>query len=209
MALKITSSAYYFHIPSLVFDKVTEEFDPPSYWFRLKVSAKGKQHQKCLGHLSRLWHGNHRRVRNFDPLVMYWINEPPPVKDGSGSITQTHYQVDISSGHSELAGLMHVKLPSSFRSPDTPPPPEGNIPADQLPDIRIDKSKNESNALSKVTTLSYGTYYIEANISDAEGNTAKKIFKIWAFPDPKKCKIRSSRWYERFFLSIKSLLKAL
>jgi len=76
MSLHIASSAYYFKIGDHVIDKITEEFNPPSYWFRLKISARGQKHDQCVGHITNFWQGNFQRVKGFDPLTFLWLNEP-------------------------------------------------------------------------------------------------------------------------------------
>ena len=84
--------------------------------------------------------------------------------------------------------------------------PEGNISAENLPEIRIDHSKKERKNMSKVTVLPYGTYFFEVVVSDKEGNRAKKVFKVWAYPNTKRCKIRSVYPHEQLMLMTKSLL---
>jgi hypothetical protein len=209
MALTITCSARYFKVHGRNFDKITEEYDPPCYWFRLKIGAQGRTHNKCLGHITNMWHGNGRMVKNFDALVMFWINEPPQHHPKEGSVAMEHhtehYKVDIVPGNYELAGLMHVKLPSSERDPNLKIPAD-NKPPEECPEVEIDRSKNENQFTSKRFTFHYGTYYLEVTISDEEGNKAKKIFKVWAAPSSKKCQIRPSRFYERVNLGLKSFL---
>ncbi|PIZ72004.1 hypothetical protein COY07_03985, partial [Candidatus Peregrinibacteria bacterium CG_4_10_14_0_2_um_filter_43_11] len=112
MSLNISCSAKYFKVGNRNFDKITQEYDPPCYWFRLKVSAKSVAHKKCIGHVTRLWHANGRLVKGFDPLVMFWVNEPPVNQQRAESLSQEHYKVDIAPGSFEIAGLMHIKLPS-------------------------------------------------------------------------------------------------
>lgn len=207
MALKITCSAKYFKVGNRNFDKITQEYDPPCYWMRLKVSAKGATHHHCIGHVTRVWRETGRLIRGFDPLVMFWVNEPPVMQHRAETLTQEHYKVDIAPGTAELAGLVHIKLPSSERNPNLPIPPD-NKPASECPEVEIDRSRNENKFTSKLYTLPYGTYFMEVMITDIAGASAKKIFKIVAFPDSKKCKIRSSRFYERAKLSLKSFLPA-
>lgn len=207
MALKISCSAKYFKMGNRNFDKITQEYDPPCYWMRLKIAAKGATHHHCIGHITRVWRESGRLVKGFDPLVMFWINEPPVMQHRAETLTQEHYKIDISPGAFELAGLVHVKLPSSERNPDLPIPPD-NKPASECPEVEIDRSRNENRFTSKLFTLRYGTYFIEVVITDGVGESAKKIFKIVAFPDSKKCKIRTSRFYERAKLSLKSFLPA-
>lgn len=207
MALKINCSAKYFKFGNRTFDKITQEYDPPCYWMRLKVSAKGATHHKCIGHITRLWRENGRLVKGFDPLVMFWVNEPPVVQHRAETLTQEHYRIDIAPGTFELAGLVHIKLPSSERNLNLPIPPD-NKPASECPEVEIDRSRNENRYTSKLFSFPYGVYFIEVVITDEAGASAKKIFKVAAFPDSKKCKIRSSRFYERAKLSLKSLLSA-
>lgn len=205
MSLHIASSAYYFKLGSRVIDKITEEYNPPSYWFRLKVTAKGKPHNQCTANITNLWWGSSRRVNGFDPLVGFWINEPKPSGDHTENVMQQFYKPNIISGHYEILGLIHVKLPMKPVDPNLPVP-EGNIPDEQLPEVKVNESENAPKHTSKRQAFPYGIYYIEVGVSDDQGDKAKKIFKVWAFRDQTKCKIRSSRFYERFMLRIKSLL---
>ncbi|MBI5414537.1 hypothetical protein HZA38_03395 [Candidatus Peregrinibacteria bacterium] len=207
MSLEIRCSARYLKIAGRHFDKITEEYDLPCYWIRLKVIAKGRAHNGCLGYINDLWRKSGRHVRGFDQLVMSWLSDPPIDKSRAENILQQHYRVNIASGQNELAGLIHVKLPSSERNPNLPIPPN-NIPPEKYPEILINKSQNEPEYSSKVHSLSYGIYYFKVFVTDVEGNKVKKIFKVWAFPSSKKCKIRKARFYERMLLAFKSILPA-
>ncbi|MBI2453102.1 hypothetical protein HYV56_00175 [Candidatus Peregrinibacteria bacterium] len=208
MSLHVSCSAKYFKVGNRNFDKITQEYDPPCYWFRLKVRAKGCVHRKCIGHVTKFWNKNGRLIKGFDPLVMFWVNEPPIKQQYSAdALTQEHYKVDISPGTFDLAGLMHVKLPSNLRNPHLPIPPD-NKPPELCPEVEIDRSRNENEFTSKLFKFHYGIYYVQVVFTDSMGESARKIFKIWAFPDIKKCKIRTARFYERFNLHLKSLLPA-
>lgn len=209
MALQIACSARYFKTSTWYFDKITEEYNPPAYWFRLKVFAKGKMHKQCIGHIVDVWYGNFRAVSGFDQLILYWLSEPPqmPGEEGNIAMGNKHYTVDIRPGTSELASLMLAKLPAKPVPPGTPVP-ANNIPEEQLPEVRIDHSRKESVLSSKRMNVPYGTYYVKVRVSDSEGASAEKIFKVWAYRDPKKCEIRTSRFYERWMLWLKSFLPA-
>jgi len=207
MAIKIQCSAKYFKVGNRVFDKITQEYDPPCHWFRLRVSAKGQAHNRCIGHITRMWNAEGRMLKGFDPLVMYWVNEPPVSQQRAEGVVQEHYKVNIAPTNYELAGLAHIKLPSSDRDPNLPIPPD-NMPAEQCPEFLLDRSRNENEYTSKRFTFGYGIYYIEIVISDENGHKGKSIFKIWGYPDKKKCEIRTSRFYERAKLSLKSVLPA-
>jgi len=208
MSLHIQCSAKYLKFGNRHFDKITQEYDPPCYWFRLKVHAKETAHKKCIGHVTRLWWQSGRMVKGFDPLVMFWVNEPPIAQQHAAEgLTREHYKVDIAPGGFEMAGLMHVKLPSSERTLTTPLPPD-NKPADLCPEVEIDTSRNENKLTSKLFKFPYGTYFIEVSFADETGQSAKKIFKVWAAPNSKECHIRTTRFYERINLLIKSFLPA-
>jgi len=88
------------------------------------------------------------------------------------------------------------------------PLPEKNIPDHELPEVRLNVSSKEPKHFSKRVGFAYGIYYIEVTVVDGKNSRVKKIFKIWAFRDVSRCKIRSSRSYERFMLSLSSLLPA-
>lgn len=209
MSLHIKSSARYLKVGGRVFDKITEEYDPPSYWFRLKVKAKGVAHKKCMGHVTRLWRSNGRLMKGFDPLVMLWINEPPITEQGGEKVRREHYKIEvIAPGNFELAGLIHVKLPSHERNPNLPIPPN-NKPPEECAEVEINKSRNENDHTSKIFKFPYGIYYVEVSFADEAGHSAKEIFKVWAFPSSKKCAIRKIRFYERMKLWFKSFLPAI
>lgn len=209
MSLKICCSAKYIKVGNRNFDKITQEYDPPCYWFRLRVSAKGTVHNRCIGHVVKLWNKEGRLVKGFDPLVMFWVNEPPiKSQQASESLTQEHYRVNIAPGTSELAGLMHVKLPSSFRNPNLPIPPD-NKPPELCPEVEIDRSRNENEFTSKLFKFPYGVYFVSVVVADISGEHSKQIFKVRAFPDPRRCTIRTVRFYERVKLVLKSMLPAI
>jgi|GEM_PF-1533644 len=207
MSLHIQCSAKYFKVGSRVIDKITEEYDPPCYWFRLKILAKGAAHKKCIGHITKLWRSNGRLVKGFDPLVMLWVNEPPVTQQRAENITQEHYRVDIAPGNYELAGLIHVKLPSSERNPNLVIPPNNKSP-EQMAEVELNKSRNEDEYTSKLFKFPYGIYYVEVACADDAGHNTKEIFKVWGFPNSKLCSIRTTRFYERINLFLKSFLPA-
>lgn len=205
MTLQIKSSAYYFKVGDRVIDKITTEYNPPSYWVRLKIFAKGRTHPNCTGSIINFWHKNFRRVQGFDPLVLFWINEPLQDGQPTENVLQQFYRPNISPGNYELAGLAHIKLPMRPLQPGEQLP-ANNTPEEQLPEFYLDESQNAPKHTSKRRAFPYGVYYVQVMVQDDQGNKSKKIFKVWGFRDPSKCKIRSSRFYERFMLRIKSIL---
>ena len=205
MALKIICSARFFKTQGRCFNKITSEFNPPSYWVRLKVLASGQVHRGCVGTIRNVWNEAGRGVRNFDPLILFWISEPPcsPKQDPFSSLE--HYKVDIAPRNYELAGLLHVRLPK-IGGQDEVALPDGNLDENTLPDIRIDHSKRERKNMSKVTALRYGVYFFEVVVVDELGNRVSKVFKVWAYPSSKKCKIRPAYPHEKLMLFFKSFL---
>lgn len=207
MSLDISSSPYYLKVGNRVIDKITSEYNPPRYWFRLKVSAKASTHHQVTGSINSFFWHNFRAVKNFDPLTFLWLNEP--LQSGTGEHqTVQYFKPDIAAGRFELAGLMHVKLPMKPVDPAVPLPAE-NISDAELPEVELDQSLNEPRHIRKRRAFPYGIYYAQILVTDNEGNQAKKIFKIWAFRDAGKCKIRSTRFYERMMLKLKLLLPPL
>lgn len=202
MSFKILCSAQYFKMSGRVFDRITEEYNPPNYWFRLKIFGE-KPHNRCIGHITDIWRKNGRSYKGFDPLTMFWISEPPISEQQKVSAIPQHYRVDIAPGHYEFVGLFHVRLPERpLREGEVFP--EDNIPAHKLPEVRIDHSKNERENASRIMTLPYGTYYVRIAISDEIGNKADRIFKVWAYQNLQKCQIRPARFYEKFWIWVKS-----
>ena len=206
MSLNIHCSAYYLKIGNRVIDKITDEFNPPRYWFRVRVSAKGASHKQVSGQITNLWWQSCRKVKDFEPLNFLWVNEPSQM-GGSEQVIKHYFKPDITAGHYEMAGLIHSKLPMKPVDPNIPVP-EDNIPDEQLPEVEVDQSQNEPRHMIKRRHFPYGIYFIEVAVSDDKGQKANKSFKVWAFRDPSKCKIRSTRFYERFLLKIKLLLPA-
>ncbi|MFA5855036.1 MAG: hypothetical protein WC846_01955 [Candidatus Gracilibacteria bacterium] len=208
MSLKISSSAYYLKVGNRVIDKITSEYNPPRYWFRIKISASGKTHHQVIGSINSLFWRNYRLVKNFDPLTMLWLNEPLQ-SGGTGEHQSVQYfKPDISAGRAELAGLMHVKLPMKPVDPSLPLPAE-NISDADLPEVELDQSLNEPVHIRKRRAFPYGIYYIQVFVTDNEGNGAKETFKVWASRDAQKCKIRTARFYEKIMLRLKLLLPPL
>lgn len=208
MSLQISSSAYYLKIGNRVIDKITTDYNPPRYWFRLKISARHRSHHKVSGHITNFWWSNFRRVKNFDPLTFFWVDEPLPMGESSNHLVTHYFHPDISAGSYALAGLLHSKLPMRPVNSHSPLPAE-NIPDEQLPEVELHQSLNEPHHVRKRRAFPYGIYYAEVVVSDHEGNKTKKRFKIWAFRDARKCKIRGTRFYERWLLTVKLLLPAL
>lgn len=208
MALKITASPYYFKIGNKVINKITDDFNPPRYWFRVKITAKRKLHRSVRGVISKLWWANHRTVKEFDPLSFLWINEPLQKDQGAGHVSRDYYSPDIAPGRHEIAGLVHAKLPMKPLAPGEVLPPD-NIPDEQLPEVEFNQSENEPRHVMKRRFFPYGVYYAEVTATDDLGHKTRKIFKVWAYRDPAKCKIRSSRFHERSLLNAKSLLPPL
>lgn len=207
MSLHISSSAYYLKVGNRVIDKITSEYNPPRYWFRIKISAKGRSHHQVTGTINSIFWRNFRLVKNFDPLNLLWLNEP--LQSGGGEhVSVQYFKPDISAGRAELAGLMHVKLPMKPVDPALPLPAE-NISDADLPEVELDQSLNEPIHIRKRRNFPYGIYFVQILVTDNEGNQANKIFKVWAFRDPLKCKIRSARFYERLMLRLKLLLPPL
>ncbi len=206
MSLHISCNPYYLKIGSRVIDKITDEYNPPRYWFRLKISSKGAIHRQVTGVINHLWWANYRLVKNFDPLNLMWINEPLQMENRESVINQ-YFKPDIFAGNSELVGLMHSKLPMKTVDPNVILHKE-NIPDEQLPEVELDQTLSEPVHVRKRRAFPYGIYFVEVMVSDSDGHKSKKIFKVWAFRDKSKCKIRSSRFYERFLLKLKLLLRA-
>lgn len=208
MSLQVTASAYYFKIGNRVIDKITSDYNPPRYWFRLKISAKGKMHRGVKGVISNLWWGNGRTVKDFDHLNFLWISEPLQLGENVGHVSTNYFSPDISAGNYEIAGLLHAKLPMRPLEPGETLSAE-NIPDEQLPEVEFNQSLNEPRHVRKRRMFPYGIYYAEVLVMDEGGYKTKKIFKVWSFRDPAKCKIRSSRAYERAMLKAKLLLPAI
>ncbi|HCW32392.1 MAG: hypothetical protein UT55_C0087G0002 [Candidatus Peregrinibacteria bacterium GW2011_GWE2_39_6] len=207
MSLFILPSAYYLKIGNRVINKITDDYNPPRFWFRLKVCAKGRPHRQVGGQIINLWWGNFRKIKDFDPLNFLWVNEPLQVGDHGESVVRQYFKPDIEAGSYELAGLLRSKLPMRPMDPSIPLPEE-NIPDEQLPEVELDQSLNEPRHVKKRRAFSYGIYYAQVLVADNDGNKAKKSFKIWAFRDAKKCKMRTTRFYERWLLTLKLLLPA-
>lgn len=207
MSLHIHSSAYYLKVGNRVINKITSDYNPPRFWFRLRVVAKGRSHKRVTGQTTNLWWGNFRQVKDFDPLNLLWVSEPMQANEGN-NMTMHYFRPDITAGRYELAGLMHSKLPMRPMGPDEPIPEE-NIPDELLPEVELDQSKNEPKHVRKRRNFPYGIYYVEVTVHDQDGCKAQKSFKVWAFRNARKCKIRSTRFYERAMLKLKSLLPSI
>ncbi|MBI2463701.1 hypothetical protein HYV57_01980 [Candidatus Peregrinibacteria bacterium] len=208
MSIHISSSAYYLKIGNRVIDKITSDYNPPRYWFRLKISAKNQSHYQVDGHITNFWWSNFRRVKNFDPLTFFWVDEPLQKGESSHHGLVQYFKPDIHAGTYALSGLLHSKLPMRPVDPNKPLPSE-NIPDEQLPEVELGQSLNEPQHVRKRRTFPYGIYYAEVVVTDHKESKAKKSFKIWAFRDARQCKIRSTRFYERWLLTLKLLLPAL
>lgn len=184
------------------FDKITSEYDPPSFWFRIEASSSGQVHKDCVAEITGLWNEDGVWVNGFDPVKMLWLSEPISEirKDKI-----KHYSPHLYPKKAELIGLAHVKLHSKYRD-DSYPVPENNTPAELVPELKIDCSYQENKGASKRRFFPYGVYYIKVLLMDEIGESAEAIFKIWASPDPKHCRIRRSYFYERWNLSFKDSL---
>lgn len=207
MALQITCNPYYVKVGNRVIDKITDDFNPPRYWFRLKIKAVGRAHKGVSGQIHDFWWGDFRRVKDFDPINFLWLSEPIQLED-AGQVVAQYFKPDIPKGRYELAGLLHAKMPMKPVDPKIPLPKD-NIPDEQLPEVELNQSLIEPRHVRKRRNFKYGIYYLRVMVTDNEGNIAKKSFKIWAYRDPKKCKIRTTRFYERVMLFLKAALPAI
>lgn len=208
MSLHIYSSARYLKVGNRVIDKITDEYNPPRYWFRLKVCAKRAHHKEVKGSIENLWWGNYRQVKNFDPLMILWLNEPLQFGEANDKIAVKYFKPDIAPGQYEMAGLIHAKLPMKPVDPNEELLEE-NIPDEQLPEVEVNQSLSEAVHIRKRRLFNYGTYYAKIVVADKKGHKGKRIFKVWAYRDPKKCKIRHARFYEKWLLNLKKLLPPL
>ena len=203
MALKILCSAKYIKTSKRMFDKVTQEYDPPSYWFRLKAIASGKIHKSCTAEITSAWTEKKRGIAGVDPIKMFWLSEPNTTSEISDGVE--YFAPDLLPGKGELLGLAHIKLYSNYRNSSLPVPPN-NTPSSQVPEVKLNRSKQENTMASKKMTFPYGTYFISVEITDSEGESASKIFRITTGPHTYECTIRTSRWYERLSIWMKSFI---
>jgi len=132
---------------------------------------------------------------------MAWGSEPPPAQVQTTQAQQTHYRVDIPPGNNEVAGLAHVKLRDAEELPL-----EKQTAWDAVPEVQINRSRNEPNFRSKLVMIPYGEYFIGVTVSDQDGAKTKRIFRFNAQPDADKCWIRAAWFYERWRIALKSLL---
>ena len=127
-----------------------------------------------------------------------------PVND-IGKEKADHYAPTIYPKKSEIVGMMHIKLFSKYRDTSLEIP-ENNTPSSQVPEIKIDCSRQENKLASKKMSLPYGIYYFSVLLMDETGESTSKIFKVWGFPDPKKCSIRSLWFWEKWKISFNEFL---
>lgn len=184
------------------FDKITQEYDPPSFWFRLEASASQKKHKECTADIIGMWNENEKWVNDFDPIKMFWLSEPT---NDVRKEKLKHYTPTLYPQKSELIGFAHVKLTSKYRNPDFPIP-VNNTPEHLVPELKLDCSSQENRGASKRMTFPYGIYYIQVLLMDIDGESISNIFKIHAFQDPKKCFIRHAYFYEKWKISWKDSL---
>lgn len=202
MSLKILCSARYLKSSGRIFNKITEEYDPPSFWMRLKVKGS-KVHHECSAQITDIWTKKGRSVAGVDPINMFWVSEPN--SDTFQKEQIQHYKPDIMPQKNEILGLCHIKLLSKYRNPNLPVP-SNNTPAENIPEIKLDRAKQENTLASKRLSLPYGIFYIKVVVSDKNGYHTSKIFKFWGSPHPIKCEMRNSWFYERWKIKIKSIL---
>ncbi len=200
MSLRITCSDYGLGIGN-VFDKITHEYDPPSFWVRLEISSNAI-HKKCMAEITQVWNADGKDINGIDPIKMFWISEP--VNDVRKEKTD-HYSPTIYPQKSEIVGMVHIKLSSKYRDKELEIP-ENNTPADEVPEVKIDSSRQENKLASKKMSLPYGIYYFSIMVIDEMGESVSEIFKIWAYPDPKKCSIRTLWFWEKWKISYNEFL---
>jgi len=201
MALHITCSDYGLGLGN-IFDKITQEYDPPSFWFRLEISASSVIHKNCSGEIMQVWTEHGREVNGIDPIKMFWISEP--VNDVRKEKAD-HYSPIIYPKKPEMTGFLHIKLQKKYRDTSLEVP-ENNTPDYLVPEIKIDCSRQENKLASKKMSLPYGIYYFSIMVMDEGGESVSELFKVWAFSDPKKCSIRKAWFFERWKISAKDFL---